>query len=643
MLMLNRIKPAYRRDAARYLQIALHSSDRASDWCWSLSPTLTLCSLHLIRSQRDFEDASFMYEKVASSEIVLGCETLRTQLSSHTAGLLELTPGAQGHSEFDLRPNNRPLLNMDVNFLHRTVRDFLCCNDKARSFLAGNGFTMPQVHLAIARGRLAQLAQFSDEDKPDNDHTFPPPPYYVFGVALQHVSLAERLVGAAQSVMMRSLKYESFVRRYSAVDDTNIKSYRIMIKAFMIDEGGTSIDEVGMATAVGMTLYVCERLGISIASQGDAPDFPGFNEYCTNINNQANLKWTQPSQSGESYEGVEYDLRASSYRQILGRCLRRDSDVPMDSGPEIDSAPEIDTDSDTDSRTRSLWANDAFVETYLLSCCSRSCQDLIRILLHEGANPMAVVAPVSSNISKQKHFWARWLELLYDLRVNYIESNGRSGGILLDDKYLNLMLTPKTVFDVTKALIARGADVNLPLKTPQWDDYGGFYLKRKRPQDSYFGLLFDATAMFVLEECFNKEPEFRKFAIAIESYTEKPTRRLVVVVTGENTVSTSDPTRLSPEDCETLWPLIGNWETTGYATDFETLQSVMKRVWKAHNPDWDERTESDWQGHWERDLEEAVEQNDEEDSGPSAWSISPQITESSLRSIGPGITASAKS
>jgi len=69
----------------------------------------------------------------------------------------------------------------------------------------------------------------------------------------------------------------------------------------------------------------------------------------------------------------------------------------------------------------------------------------------------------------------------------------------------------------------------------------------------------------------------------------------------------------------------------------------MKRVWKAHNPDWDKRAESDWQGHWERDLEEAVEQNDEEDSGPSAWSMSPQITESSLRSISPGTTASAKS
>lgn len=124
MLMLNRIKPAYRRNAAPYLQITLHVSDRASDWCWSLSPTLTLCSLHLIHSQKGFEDAPFMYEKIATSGIVRLCEILRIQLLSHTAGLLELSPGAEGYSDFDLCPTNQPLLNMDVNFLHRTVRDF---------------------------------------------------------------------------------------------------------------------------------------------------------------------------------------------------------------------------------------------------------------------------------------------------------------------------------------------------------------------------------------------------------------------------------------------------------------------------------------------------------------------------------------
>lgn len=440
------------------------------------------------------------------------------------------------------------------------------------------------MHLAIARGKLAQLAQFSDDARPGSETSFPPPPYYVFGVALQHISLAEPLIGAAQSAMMRSLTYQSYVRRYFVVDETVAKRYRIMIRAFMIDERGTSIDVVGMAAALGMTLYVCERLGISTASQGNIPEFPSLNEYCTNIDNHARLKWTRLSQSGEPQEGVEHALRASSYRQILGRYLRLDSNAPMDSGSGIDSDPEFDPGSGTDARTHSLWANDAREETYLLSCCSPSCQDLIRILLHNGANPMAEVASVNSNFSKRKCFWARWLEFLHDLRANYIEANGRSGGILLDDKYLNLMLTPKTVFDITKALLAHGADVNFTLKAPDWDNYGGIYLKRKRPEDSRFGVDFDATAMFVLEECFNKEAEFREFAIAIKPYIEKPTRRLVRIMTRSARFFFGfDVTaRLSPEICEPLWPLIEEWERTGYATDLELLQSAMEGVWKIY-------------------------------------------------------------
>jgi len=640
MLMLNRIKPVYQRDAARYLQIALHASDRASDWCRSLSPTLTLCSLHLIYIQRDFEDAPFVYEKVATSEIVLVCETLRTQLLSHTAGLLELTPDAQGHSRFDLRPNNQPLLNMDVNFLHRTVRDFLCCNDKARSFLARNGFTVPQVHLAIARGRLAQLAQFSDEPeslRPESDYYFPPPPYYVLGVALQHVSLVERLVGAAQTVMMRSLTYNSYVRRYCVTDDTVVKRYVSSRKAFMIDEDGTSIDMVGMAAAADMTLYVCDRLGISAASQGDAPNLSDPNEYCTNMNNQAQLKWIQPSQSGESYEDAEYNLHASSYRQILGKYLRLDSDVPMDSGTKID------TNSETDSRTCSLWANDALGETYMLSCCSQSCQDLIRILLHEGANPMAVVAPVNSKNRKQRSFWARWLELLDELRNNYIESNGRSGGILLGDTYLNLMLTPKTIFDITKALIARGADINFPLKTGYGHLNYGSYFKREEPQDSYFCLVFSATAMFMLEECFNKEPEFREFAIAIESFLKTPARRIDGIRARTRSYpgcfSYDDPASLSPRECDMLWPMIEKWEKTGQATDSEALQSVLERICKVHNPDWYEDRERNLGKGSEEEGEEGEEgeedgvedgvEDEDEDDGASARSTSFEIIESS--------------
>jgi len=605
MLMLNRIKPAYQRDAARFLQIALHAQDRASYPGFHGELPLTLCSLHLIRSQRDFEHAPFNYEKVATSEIVKVCETLRIQLLSHTAGLLELTSRAQWTSNDDLLPN-QPLLNMDVQFLHRTVKDFLCYNDEASLFLARKGFTKPQVHLAIARGRLAQVAQFSEECRADSGDT---PAYRVFSAAMQHVSLAERFIGAAQSDVMRSLIYESYVRNYSIVYDTVTGNRMASTEAFMINDAGTSIDVVGMAAAASMTLYVCERLGISNASQGYAPDLPGLNHYCTNINTQAVLTWTQPSQSEESDESVEHDLRSSSYRQTLGRYLRLDSDVPMDSGPEMASDAEIDTDSETNSWTRSLWAKDTSAETYLLSCCSPSCHDLIRILLHAGANPMAVVVPVKSNIrtSEPKCFWQRWIRLLREFRLYHRETNGRSGRILLDDSHPNLP-TPKTILGITKALLARGADVNFQLSTgASAGDYS--YLKRRTPDFYYLAFEFHATAMFVLENYFNKEPEFRKFAIAIESFIKRRTRTLVRMRAQKCTVSRNycDFASLSPKECETLWPLIEKWEETGHTTDLEALRSVMEKVWKSHRPNWDE---------------EDGEEDTEEDNAASVRSLS---------------------
>lgn len=629
MLMLNRIKPAYRRDAARYLQIVLHVSIQEG---WSFA-WLTLCSLHLIRSQRDLEDGPFMYEKVATSELISVCETLRTQLLSHTAGLLELISNAQDHSEIYIRPNNQPLLNMNVTFFHRTARDFLCSNDKARSFLACNGYTMPQVHLAIARGILATIAQFSDEDRSDRsrqDQAFPPRPYYLFSFALRHVSLAERLVGATQSVLMQSLTYTSHVRRNSVRDDTIVGGYGPRVDAYIVDEDGTLIDVVGMAADMGMTLYVCERLGISNTVPLYTPDLPSLIEYYTSRDDRSELRWIQLSETGESHEGVEHDLlRASSYRQSLGRYLRPNSDIARVSSSEERS------DSETKSRPRSQWAEHALAETYMLSCCSRDCQDLIRILLHQGANPMAMVAPaISNHYFSLECFWERWVQLLQSLRYDYMKSNGRSGGILLDNTSRNLNLSPKSVFDTTKALLARGADVNISLKSANSVDYK-CYLKRRnlrRNLDNYnLDLILDATAMFTLEECFNEESEFRKFAVAIVSFVKRPSRRLVRISgTVRGTYFSGSP---SAEDCNLLWPMIEKWEKTGHTTDLQALRSVMQGICEAHRANWGTDVEEDG--------EEVSEEDPQEDNATSVLSINSGTTESS-RSRSQGITANTR-
>ena len=285
MVMLNRIKPPFQRDAARFLQIALYAPLGASSWMDWHSATLTLCSLHLIHSQRESEDTPLNYESIATSELVQACETTKRRLFSHTAGLLELTPRDQKSSYWDLEPHDEPILNIKINFVHRTARDFLSQNHEARSFLARKGSTEAQVHLSIARGILAYLVQISGEEREieSSSITTPVPQYYVFGGALQHISLAEGLLGASQTILMRSLVYETFVQKYSvpadylynrmewAQDHHGLGRYTA---AFLADDPlALSLDVIGMAAAMGMTLYVCQELDISSASSKYAPSY----------------------------------------------------------------------------------------------------------------------------------------------------------------------------------------------------------------------------------------------------------------------------------------------------------------------------------------------------------------------------------
>lgn len=484
------------------------------------------------------------------------------------------------------------------------------------------------MHLAIARGRLAELAQFSDKDFPTQ--RCPPKQFDVLDAALQHVSLAERLVGAAQLNLMRSLKYRRYLRRYSSAHEVDIFSRTYTTEAeknaFMIGEFLTSIDIVGMAAKAGMTFYICERLGIANASQAYTSDLPDLNDYCTNVGTSVVLRWTQPSQPEDSYESMEYELLSSNYRETLRKYLRLDSGVPTDSNAEMNVHTRMDTDPDNNPRKLSSGTN-GFAETYLLSCCGASFQGLIRILLHAGANPMAVVAPVRPkiNLSEPICFWETWTNFLQYLRRNDARNYHSSWVTFTSDSDLNFNRAPKTVFETTKVLLAHGADINFLLR-PCYGFVFRSALKRQIPEDSCFDFEIQASAMFMLEECFNKEPEFRKFAAAVESVVTKPTRRLVKLL-GKPSVDHSirvDPTRLSPRECDILWPLVEEWEKTGHATDLEVVQSAVKRILTDHNPDWDstpkerlagdseEESKEDSAEDIEEEVEAAARENDEE-------------------------------
>lgn len=411
MLMLHRIRPAYQRDAARFLQFVLYAPYGEPDSDYSRPIPLRLCSLYLIHGQRDFEDAAFSYERVPPRNIVEGCSTLRTQLISHTAGLLDLVPHSTSYPRDDLSgTQNEPILQTRIFFLHRTARDFLSHNDKATSFLARNGLMEAQVHLALANGRLAEIAQFEYGRKSY-------PAFVHLQTALRHIALAERSLGVPQSQLMQSLAFESYVQKYSSADmrgqagSTLFSGYPLPF-VFGLTKEWCVVEMVGMAASVGMTGYVCEQLGIS-TEQHYASSVLNLSEPVKSNGNSGTLTWHAPSTLENCDGSPTLGAFSLNYRQTLAKYLRLDPLVDDsstdDNSPLENSAPdsqeqsgrtpssgtrssgEGDVVEDVGLQNNTEWVKRAFAETYLLACCPPTCYDLIRVLLSAGANPMICV------------------------------------------------------------------------------------------------------------------------------------------------------------------------------------------------------------------------------------------------------------
>lgn len=597
MLILKRIKLAFRRDAAKFLQILLFCDG------------LDLCRLHLISSQQELQDAPFAHEDIAMSELTEACRTLETRLLSHTAGLLELTPSIECPYRYCKREDWDPISFTRVNFIHRTVRDFLTDNNEAKSFLSDYGLLEEQVHICIARGTLAHLGQHSQGDAVIYED-WPHPMLIPFENMLRDVSGAERLSGRAQSKFIQSLDYASLVRGYAVTENPN--RVRGPYRAHWKNGAGTLVDIVGMAATEGMTIYVCEQLGLSVSSAGYSPSLPDLETYSTSRAKPRCLSWVRVDQSTDITPRADILFCPSVNRQALSKCLRWEEDTQANSCP--------------DNQTE----NDTLVESYILCCCEFTgpmCRlDLVRMLLKAGANPMVRVRPMDwkspncISADGARSFWKSWLMILYNIRHHYMYANGKSGDLLLGKGPLYRGLTLSDVFDVTKALLANGADI----KTEYWT-FNQDFLKRPGLAD-HIRLLMSGSAMFLLEECFNKEPEFQRFAVAIRPLVKTPTRKVWGISDApERGYRDSEAwTNLPSTDESKLWPLIEKWEDTGHEKDRVALVTALEQIWEVlrSNPecmpdrtrDSDEESDEVSDGETNEESEEGLEEELEEET-----------------------------
>ena len=563
ILMLHRIRPAFRRDAAYFLQIAIYQDNTYDD-------DMDLCRLFFSFSQREFIDRPARYEDVATSDLVTACHNLKTSLLSHTAGLLELTSLRKASRIYGRSEDCDPILFMRIDFLHRTARDFLLRNVEADSFLARYGCSEAQIRLSIARGTLAQVAHLSHGASKYVDDEWPNPVYYPFLATLKQISKAEQVLGVAQANLMHSLDFESLAWEYRArIHD---KTGWFIPQAFSIDTRSmTSVDQVGMAAYVGMTHYVCEQLELPLESRIYSSSFPNLGDYSRRKRATTTLAWIDFTESRERSFDIAVKMRSSKYRQVLNECL------------------QWSADSGINSQTKFPSQNSLLAETYMLCCCDMMCFDLARILLRAGADPMVEVKLVGTGciqVYTAESFWHKWLTNLYDHRPGLLDVESRSHGSIFDQD-TKWDIISNDIFDTTKALLANGADINYHLENPYKYDK---YLKSRAPGFERFNLSLTASAMFVLEECFGTESEFHEFAVAIAVLVERPTRQIQSIehsifleTIPESNYKEFNP-RPSPEESEMLWPLIEKWEDTGRQKDLDALQAALEEVWRAHNP-----------------------------------------------------------
>ena len=556
-LMLNSIGPAYRKDAAHFLQIILSDRGEKLDFVYH---GMDLCRLYLTQIQRLSEDMPFSYVNVPTSVLVFACRILKSRLLSHTAGLLELTPSNEYGHRYGKNENYDPILITKVTFFHKTARDFLLHNDEATSFLTQSGCTKKHVHISIARGILAQIAQVSPIHIAMVGMTSSNPIPYFFRKALRHIALHEGSTGVAQTNLMQSLDYEIFARGYLVKS----KSYTSnSYKPYMVTgAGGSSVDVTGMAAEVGMKIYVSERAQIPL-SPLSSPFLPGPGAYACNRAPSLYLSWVPDTD-------VAHRLHANNYRQHIVECLRWKmyKDDPWSNGDQMQ--------------------HDTLAATYLLSCCSMLPMDydLVQALLRAGANPMAEFlhpTPADSPDEKETSFWHRWLHGLLLGRYEHMRAKGTSRGISTINGIANI-----DSFDITKALISNGADIDYRIDTPGSADYRSF-LKRRDLEYARFELALSATAIFTLEECFNSEPEFRAFATEVKPLTETPTRRIKSIIPSyrpshnlQEEYGVTCEIIPSTAESDIIWPLVERWEETGYQSDLDALVSTLEDIWRTH-------------------------------------------------------------
>ncbi|KAG8532445.1 uncharacterized protein KY384_002322 [Bacidia gigantensis] len=543
--MLKRIKPAYRRNAIKYLQMALFALDDDLD--------LSLSHFYLIDNETVTEDCPLIPDSQQLPNLE-SCQNMKIRLLSHTLGLLDIVPNT-GPSVAQSGINDK------VQFFHRTAVDFLR-HENSQSALMNESITERHFQLSYSRGIIAHLMYISSgaiTTSPGRDHKRHLAAVEDdLGAAMSRISSIERDAQVAQSCLLKSLhQYLVYAdaRFFRSIGDLlRRKGWGFLFP----------VDLVGLAAQFNMPVFVFRVIGKPFSRDPSCDRCrEGYKRYDAIVHHKIDNFWWDLEEDVQRLHDQD--------RAWLKKRLKWGNTSP------------------TTGQMTTCDCDDILPETYILGRLSirrilsrdwveteesKTEAQLMKALLCAGANPMLQMSFIQSANARlggaeitpfQSCFWHHWLLKMLLVRVQWGHE---------------IFLKEMTIYywDLTKSLLTHGANLDYEIQ-----DKGSTISRR------YVALDFDfkINTCDVLDMIFGDFLEWRDIIGNCVSSFSQPKRRIISIFPRSLTprpskFSRGKRTYLSDEESERLWQII---EVKGEVDEAYEVYKEMKRIFLAHNPD----------------------------------------------------------
>lgn len=565
--MIQRIKPAYRRKALKFLWSAMTAA-----YGTLLPRPLTLAQLYFIDNENATRDVPFVPHDITRSELIESCQDLRIRVLSHTSGLLELT-------QDNVALSSEKILRISVKVFHKTVAEFLRSDNFLLSIMSVEGISEEHLRISYARGCLVNLISLLRQS-PRESHGFQKGgrvikyPYPIGNTtfdslvqAMEQISIIETTGKTSQTQLITSFcrhlndetPYNFVIWALSYIYAWSEKRMRNVLRF--------PLDWIGFGACFSLSYYVSVSLGKPIKEQPSCAKCQGrFQGDEHQIHHDERIFYWDSTQHVEESD-------QHSRRGLTQRLQWDEKNLPVHSTADTN--------------------DDILPETYLLHCCmlplhiiphARAVDSfvLMEFLLCAGADPMLqmrwpdldslTISPPAgshqSDVRRMSSFWESWLLYALEARGTWLH------GAFIDLPPNNVLL------GFTKALLTHGASLSYPIRG------NSQHLCLDRHHLTCFE--FEMAAIDLLKLIFKGYPKWEVFLSITDLQVPTPKRSILSIFPKRQLHRKVYEERVAhPNDQEAalLWQLFDMWEENRDKRWIERYHREMYSIFRARLPD----------------------------------------------------------